>query len=155
VKANPKEIFFYPDAQYISHGNVRYKVVKVNPITLVKFANLKIIAIVSKLGVTVYMIFQVLSNARLYGLLSKNWNVKTCFYLKAISPSFWGALSDVWGRRPVYLSTMLVYVGACIGLAMNDKYWVLLVLRMIQAFGSSSVVAIGAGTICKYIRHFA
>ncbi|KAM3582225.1 hypothetical protein VKS41_005656 [Umbelopsis sp. WA50703] len=76
-----------------------------------------------KLGVTVYMIFQ------------------------AISPSFWGALSDVWGRRPVYLSTMLVYVGACIGLAMNDKYWVLLVLRMIQAFGSSSVVAIGAGTI--------
>ncbi|CAO3680217.1 unnamed protein product [Umbelopsis ramanniana] len=76
-----------------------------------------------KLGVTVYMIFQ------------------------AISPSFWGALSDVWGRRPVYLSTMLVYIGACIGLAMTQSYPVLLVWRMIQAFGSSSVVAIGAGTI--------
>ncbi|GAB5585730.1 hypothetical protein Unana1_00630 [Umbelopsis nana] len=76
-----------------------------------------------KLGVTVYMIFQ------------------------AISPSFWGALSDVWGRRPVYLSTMLVYIGACVGLALTKSYWLLLVLRMAQAFGSSSVVAIGAGTI--------
>ncbi|KAI9287228.1 major facilitator superfamily domain-containing protein [Umbelopsis sp. AD052] len=76
-----------------------------------------------KLGVTVYMIFQ------------------------AISPSFWGAISDVWGRRPVYLSTLLVYVGACVGLAMTQSYPVLLVWRMIQAFGSSSVVAIGAGTI--------
>jgi MFS family permease len=45
---------------------------------------------------------------------------------------------------------MLVYIGACIGLAMTQSYPVLLVWRMIQAFGSSSVVAIGAGTIGKY-----
>lgn len=74
---------------------------------------------------------------------------------QAISPSFWGALSDVWGRRPVYLSTMVVYIGACIGLALTKSYPLLLVLRMIQAFGSSSVVAIGAGTIGKYYYFFA
>ncbi|KAI8987470.1 major facilitator superfamily domain-containing protein [Mycotypha africana] len=66
---------------------------------------------------------------------------------QGLSPSFWGSLADVWGRRPVYLSTLLVYMGSCIGLALSPKYYVLLILRMLQAFGSSSVIAIGAGVV--------
>jgi MFS family permease len=62
---------------------------------------------------------------------------------QGLSPSFWGSLADIWGRRPVYLGTLIVYMGACVGLAMTPAYWVLLVLRMLQAFGSSSVIAIG------------
>lgn len=39
------------------------------------------------------------------------------------------------------------YIGACAGLANTHKYWLLVVLRIIQAAGSSSVIAIGAGSI--------
>ncbi|KAG0163302.1 hypothetical protein DFQ28_000183 [Apophysomyces sp. BC1034] len=38
-------------------------------------------------------------------------------------------------------------MGACVGLALTPVYWLLLVLRMAQAFGSSSTIAIGAGVV--------
>jgi MFS family permease len=64
------------------------------------------------LAVTVYLVFQ------------------------AITPSFFGALSDTYGRRPVYVGTLSIYIGANIGLA-----------RALQATGGSAVVAIGAGAV--------
>lgn len=75
------------------------------------------------LTVTVYMIFQ------------------------GLSPSFWGSLADSWGRRPVYIITFLIYILACVGLGCTKNYATLLVLRMLQAFGSSSAIAVGAGII--------
>jgi multidrug resistance protein len=77
------------------------------------------------LAVTVYLVFQ------------------------AITPSFFGALSDTYGRRPVYVGTLSIYIGANIGLALcpTDAYWLLLVLRALQATGGSAVVAIGAGAV--------
>jgi MFS family permease len=45
--------------------------------------------------------------------------------------------------------TLFIYVMSCIGLAFAPNYTTLLILRMLQAFGSSSVIAIGAGTIGK------
>ncbi|KAF7732574.1 hypothetical protein EC973_003321 [Apophysomyces ossiformis] len=56
-------------------------------------------------------------------------------------------MADTRGRRPVYLYTLLIYILACIALAMTSNYAMLLALRMLQAFGASSVIAIGAGTI--------
>ncbi|KAI7900386.1 major facilitator superfamily domain-containing protein [Cokeromyces recurvatus] len=76
-----------------------------------------------------------------------NLTVTVYMIFQGISPSFWGSLADLWGRRPVYLSTLVVYMGSCIGLALAPKFYVLLILRMLQAFGSSSVVAIGAGVV--------
>lgn len=62
---------------------------------------------------------------------------------QGLSPSFWGPLADLWGRRPIYLMTMVIYVGACIGIALTPNLAGLMVLRMLQAFGSSSVIAVG------------
>lgn len=76
-----------------------------------------------------------------------NLTVTVYMIFQGLSPSFWGSLADVWGRRPVYICTLLVYMGSCVGLALAPVYWVLLVLRMLQAFGSSSVIAIGAGVV--------
>ncbi|KAG8855703.1 hypothetical protein FRB96_006747 [Tulasnella sp. 330] len=77
------------------------------------------------LAVTIYLIFQ------------------------AITPSFFGSMSDSFGRRPVYIGTMVLYMGANIGLACmpTDAYWLLLVLRALQATGGSAVVSIGAGAV--------
>lgn len=71
---------------------------------------------------------------------------------QGLSPSFWGPLSDQLGRRPVLLSTFMVLLGANLGLAFSNTFWLLLVLRMVQAFGSSSAMAIGAGLIGDMAR---
>lgn len=76
-----------------------------------------------------------------------NLTVTVYMVFQGLSPSFWGSLADLWGRRPVYLATLFVYMSSCIGLALSPTYWVLLVLRMLQAVGSSSVIAIGAGVV--------
>ncbi|CDS12714.1 hypothetical protein LRAMOSA04899 [Lichtheimia ramosa] len=72
----------------------------------------------------------------------------TCYMVfQGISPTLWGSLSDSWGRRPIYLSTLIVYIGTCVGCAFAPNFASLLVLRMLQAFGSSSVIALGSGVM--------
>jgi MFS family permease len=66
---------------------------------------------------------------------------------QGLSPAFWGSLADLWGRRPVYLMTIAIYCLSCIGLALVNDYGLLLFLRMVQAFGASSLIAVGAGVV--------
>lgn len=75
------------------------------------------------LTVTIYMLFQ------------------------GLSPSFWGPLADNYGRRPVLLCTLAVYVLANLGLALSSSFPSLMAFRGIQAIGSASTIAIGAGII--------
>ncbi|KAI8877166.1 MFS general substrate transporter [Backusella circina FSU 941] len=83
------------------------------------------------------------------GISTEEVNLTVTVYMifQAISPTFWGSLSDTYGRRIVLLATVFVYCGACVGLALTPNYACLLVFRMLQAFGSSSVIAVGAGII--------
>ncbi|KAI9476209.1 MAG: major facilitator superfamily domain-containing protein [Benjaminiella poitrasii] len=76
-----------------------------------------------------------------------NLTITVYMIFQAISPTFWGTIADSYGRRPVLMSTMVVYCCACIGLALTPNYASLLVFRMLQAFGSSSVIAVGAGIL--------
>lgn len=77
----------------------------------------------------------------------------TCYMVfQGVSPTLWGSLSDSWGRRPIYLSTLIVYLGTCVGCALAPDYASLLVLRMLQAFGSSSVIALGMYTMISYAQ---
>ncbi|KAI4150459.1 MAG: hypothetical protein LQ340_004051 [Diploschistes diacapsis] len=76
-------------------------------------------------------------------------NLTVTLYLifQGLSPTFWGALSDVEGRRITYICTFIVFLGACIGLAETKSYAQLAVLRCLQSSGSASTIAIGAGVI--------
>lgn len=55
---------------------------------------------------------------------------------QAITPSFLASLSDSYGRRPVIMAVLVVYIGANIGLALlpthEGGYAGLLVLRAVQ-----------------------
>ena len=62
---------------------------------------------------------------------------------QGLAPSFWGPLADIFGRRQVLIYTMLLYLVACIGLALADNFPVLMVFRFLQAAGSSSTISIG------------
>ncbi|TDZ35591.1 Itaconate transport protein [Colletotrichum spinosum] len=67
--------------------------------------------------------------------------------MQAVSPLLWGPLSDALGRRPVYIASFLVYIGANIALSFSPNYVVLLIFRGVQATGSASTVSIGNGVI--------
>jgi MFS family permease len=66
---------------------------------------------------------------------------------QGLAPSFWGPSSDAYGRRPILIATLLVYVVANIGLALSRNFATLMAFRGIQAVGSSATIAIGAGVI--------
>jgi MFS family permease len=72
--------------------------------------------------------------------------------VQALSPTFWGTLADSWGRRPILLSTVTIYCATCIGLALAPNYASVLVLRCLQAFGSSSLIAISAGILSDIVQ---
>ncbi|GME36964.1 hypothetical protein OIDMADRAFT_135607 [Neofusicoccum parvum] len=59
----------------------------------------------------------------------------------------WSAIGDSVGRRPLYLATLTIYLGACLGLSLCSTYASVVVLRALQAAGSASTTAIGAGLI--------
>jgi MFS family permease len=76
-----------------------------------------------------------------------NLTITMYMVFQGISPLFWGSVADMIGRRPVFIVTFMVYIVACIGLACAKTFGTLVALRMLQSFGSSSAIAVGAGTI--------
>lgn len=94
------------------------------------------------LTVTVYMILQGICKSHIY-----SHELGTLLCLPA--PMFWGTLADRWGRRPMFLACMLVLSLSCVGLALvpTNAYWLLMVLRCVQAAGSASTIALGESSI--------
>ncbi|CAL3973495.1 unnamed protein product [Diplocarpon coronariae] len=76
-----------------------------------------------------------------------NLTVTSYMVLQGLSPSIWGAFSDVHGRRITYIFTFIVFISACIGLAETRYYYQLVILRCLQSAGSASTIAIGAGVV--------
>ena len=76
-----------------------------------------------------------------------NLTLTSYMIFQGLSPSFFGPLSDAFGRRPVYLASFTLYCAANIGLALQDSYAALLVLRCLQSSGSSVSVALALGTV--------
>jgi len=61
------------------------------------------------------------------------------------APMLFGTLSDSLGRRLVLSFCLGVLALACVGLALmpTSAYWLLMILRILQAAGSASTIAIG------------
>ena len=83
---------------------------------------------------------------------------------QGLAPTIFGDLADMTGRRPVYVLGFIIYIGrglhppshgflltpqlgANIGLALQNNYAALLVLRCLQSTGSSGTVALGNGVV--------
>jgi hypothetical protein len=66
-----------------------------------------------------------------------NLSITTYMIVSGITPSILGDAADQIGRRPVYIFAFVVYFAANIGLALQNSYPALLVLRMVQSVGSS------------------
>ncbi|KAI8169871.1 Itaconate transport protein [Colletotrichum sp. SAR 10_70] len=55
--------------------------------------------------------------------------------MQAVSPLLWGPMSDTLGRRPTYIASFAVYIGANVALSFSPNYPVLLIFRGVQAAG--------------------
>lgn len=66
-----------------------------------------------------------------------NLTITSYLIVSGIVPSIIGDLADRTGRRPLYLVTLAVYFAANVGLALQDSYPALFVLRIVQSAGSS------------------
>ncbi|CAG8608953.1 8376_t:CDS:2 [Paraglomus occultum] len=65
-----------------------------------------------------------------------------------ICPLGWAAYSDKRGtRRNVYLLSLTMFVCASILCAVSPNIWLLIIMRALQACGSSAVMSVGAGTL--------
>jgi MFS family permease len=69
-----------------------------------------------------------------------------------LAPMLWGTFSDRWGRRPMFIGCMISLALSCVGLALvpTSEYWLLMVLRCLQAFGSASTIALGM-CLCVFL----
>ncbi|KAM7211886.1 Major facilitator superfamily domain containing protein [Rhypophila decipiens] len=77
-----------------------------------------------------------------------NATVSVFMLLCAFAALFWSSFSDWKGRRPLYLIALAIYLAANILLAaLPANFGALVFLRMVQAFGCSSVITLGAGTV--------
>ncbi|CAG8904112.1 unnamed protein product [Penicillium egyptiacum] len=82
-----------------------------------------------------------------------NITVTVFMVVFAFGPLFWSSFADWKGRRPLYIISILVYILANTLLAaVPANYGALVVLRIVQAFGSSAVVSLGAGTVADIIE---
>lgn len=76
-----------------------------------------------------------------------NLTLTSYMVFQGLAPAVFGDLADMLGRRPIYILGFVVYIGANVGLALQDSYAALFVLRCLQSTGSSGTVAIGNGVV--------
>lgn len=70
------------------------------------------------------------------------------FFAFALGVVFWGRTCDTVGRRPTILAGLLVYGIASIGALLISQFYLLLLLRMLAAFGAA-VGSIGTQTAMR------
>lgn len=82
-----------------------------------------------------------------------NGTISAFMAIFAFTPLIWGAWADYGGRKLLYLVPLLFFIVANILLAtVPANIGALYVLRILQAFGASSVMSVGAGTIADIIE---
>lgn len=66
-----------------------------------------------------------------------NLAITTYMIVSGVAPALIGNAADTLGRRPMYILALGTYLGANIGLALQNSYPALLALRVLQSAGSS------------------
>ncbi|KAJ6172531.1 hypothetical protein N7470_001598 [Penicillium chermesinum] len=76
-----------------------------------------------------------------------NLTLTSYMIFQGLSPMFIGDFADKAGRRPAYVVCFVIYIAANIGLALQNDYAALFVLRCMQSAGSSTTIALSSGVV--------
>ncbi|KAI9731612.1 MAG: hypothetical protein M1818_007742 [Claussenomyces sp. TS43310] len=76
-----------------------------------------------------------------------NTTLTAYMIFQGLAPTIFGDLSDMMGRRPTYIAAFIIYMCANIGLALQNSFAALFILRCMQSTGSSGAIALGFGVV--------
>jgi len=76
-----------------------------------------------------------------------NLTLTTYMILQGLSAPVFGDFGDMAGRRPAFIVAVSIYIFANLGLALQDNYAALLILRMLQSGGSAGTLALGYAVV--------
>ncbi|KAL2849995.1 major facilitator superfamily domain-containing protein [Aspergillus pseudodeflectus] len=89
------------------------------------------------------MIITMIATNIVLPMLPMNLLVTVFSLVQGLTPALMSALSDLQGCRIAWMFTLLLYLVANIGLAMQDSYVALIILRCLQSLGSSCAIPFG------------
>lgn len=83
-------------------------------------------------------------------------NVTVVVYLlfQGIAPTVSGGLADIYGRRPIIIIGMIIYVAVSVGLACCNSFGVIVFLRCVQSACISPTIAISSGVVGDFTLKF-
>jgi hypothetical protein len=112
---------------------------KIFTIILASFA-----AFISPVSSSIYLL-ALNALAKDLNVISSTINLTITVYIicQGLAPTFIGSISGKNGRRPAFLICFVVYLGANIGLALQNSHAALIVLRCLQSSGSSESASSG------------
>ncbi|KZS93595.1 MFS general substrate transporter, partial [Sistotremastrum niveocremeum HHB9708] len=67
--------------------------------------------------------------------------------VQGTTPLIWSAISEVKGRKLVYLASIALFSAACVVGGLSKQIGLLIGMRILQASGASAVLSIGAATL--------
>ncbi|KAI9230684.1 MAG: major facilitator superfamily domain-containing protein [Piptocephalis tieghemiana] len=76
-----------------------------------------------------------------------NASVAIFVFGTGIFPLGWAVLSDSWGRKPIYLASILIYTVTSVACGLSQNVAMLLVFRLLQSVGGSAPITLGAAVI--------
>lgn len=68
---------------------------------------------------------------------------------QTFSPMMVAGFSEDAGRRPAYIICFVIYIVSNLALALQNNYVALLLLRMVQAAGSSGFIVLSQGCVSR------
>ncbi|KAL5520057.1 hypothetical protein ACEPAG_1717 [Sanghuangporus baumii] len=74
-------------------------------------------------------------------------SLSTFIIVQGVTPLFWSSVSELKGRKIVYITSEIICIVGCLLVGTARSIAVLITMRCLQAFGSSSVFSVGAGTL--------
>ncbi|KAK9452792.1 major facilitator superfamily domain-containing protein [Dipodascopsis uninucleata] len=80
-----------------------------------------------------------------------NLTITVYMLLQAVAPAFLGDFSDQSGRRLAVIVCFVVYIGCNVGLAIQNRYSVLMILRCFQSAGISGTVTLANAIVADII----
>ncbi|KAF8136136.1 vacuolar DHA amino acid exporter [Boletus edulis] len=76
-----------------------------------------------------------------------SWSLSVFVLVQGLFPLVWSAISEIKGRKVVYLSSMSLFVVGSAVVAASKTIGLVIGMRALQAVGSSAVMAIAAATL--------
>ncbi|KAF6759117.1 vacuolar DHA amino acid exporter [Ephemerocybe angulata] len=76
-----------------------------------------------------------------------SWSISMFILVQGLFPLIWSAVSEIKGRKLVYLISLLLFTIGSVVVALSKSIGLVIGFRCFQAAGSSAVIAIGAATL--------